>query len=48
MYVLYVVLCTSLEHPYFIPEDGDSMFLRNVNINLQKHMAPKLKITSTL
>jgi hypothetical protein len=29
----------------FIPEDGDSMFLQTVAINLRNHMAPKPKKT---
>jgi hypothetical protein len=36
--------------PYLVtsaPADGDSMFLRNVGINLQKHTAPNPKISAT-
>jgi hypothetical protein len=29
------------------PEDGDSMFLGNVGIDLQIHTAPKLKTSTT-
>jgi hypothetical protein len=38
------VTCTSLEvtyRPIFSPEDGDSMFLRNVDICRRVHTAPK-------
>jgi len=32
---------------HFRPEDGDSMFLRNVGIDLRNHTAPKPKTTPT-